>query len=82
MEDLLTNTLNFASNYDMISEQEKHIIIHAKKSLLYNNETQRCKRGNTNFDVTMGSFDGVETCELIGLYIPSQLQYMDINLGL
>ncbi len=30
----------------------------------------------------MGSFDGAETCELIGLYILSQLQKLGINLGL
>ena len=30
----------------------------------------------------MGSYDGAETCELIGLYILSQLQKLGINLGL
>ena len=30
----------------------------------------------------MGSFDGAETCELIGLYLLSQLQHLDINIGL
>ena len=46
------------------------------------NETPWCKKGNTLLNVTMGSFDGAETCELIGLYILSQLQHMDINVGL
>ena len=27
------------------------------------------KKGNKDFDVTMGSFDGPEVCELVGLYI-------------
>ena len=27
------------------------------------------KDANKNFDVTMGSFDGAEICELVGLYI-------------
>jgi len=40
------------------------------------------KRGNNNFDVTMSSFDGAETCELVGLYLLSQLNELDINLGL
>ena len=30
----------------------------------------------------MGSYDGAETCELIGLYLLSQLQTLDINVGL
>ena len=30
----------------------------------------------------MGSSDGAESCELIGLYILSQLQTLDINVGL
>ena len=81
-EELVINALNFAAKYDTITEQEKHIILHAKKSILYNSDNPWCKKGNTNFDVTMGSFDGAETCELIGLYILSQLQHLDINVGL
>ena len=30
----------------------------------------------------MGSYDGAETCELVGTYILSQLQHLDINIGL
>ena len=30
----------------------------------------------------MGSYDGAETCELVGLYILSQLQHLDIDVGL
>ena len=40
------------------------------------------KRTNSDFDVTMGSYDGAETCELVGLYILSQLKNLDINIGL
>ena len=34
------------------------------------------------FDVTMGSYDGAEICELVGLYLLSQLQNLNINVGL
>ena len=27
------------------------------------------REGSKDFDVTMGSFDGAEICELVGLYI-------------
>ena len=45
--------------------------MHARKSLLFDKtSTAWVKKGNNNmFDVTMGSFDGAEICELVGLYI-------------
>ena len=79
---MLTDALNYASSYITISEQDIHIILHAKRSLLYSKDAPWCKRDNSDFDVTMGSFDGAETCELVGLYILSQLQHLDINVGL
>ena len=68
-EELLHKALDFAAQYDTISLKERHIIIHAKKSVLYDSKTPWSKKGNQNFDVTMGSYDGAETCELVGLYI-------------
>ena len=32
--------------------------------------------------MTMGSFDGAEICELVGLYLLPQLQNLNINVGL
>ena len=81
-EDLLNKALDFASKYDRISDHERHIITHAKQSILYDNNTPWCKKANQNFDVTMGSFDGAETCELVGLYILSELKHLDINVGI
>ena len=41
------------------------------------------KKGTTNFDVTMGSFDDAETCELVGSLLLSQLQEkLGHNIGL
>ena len=37
---------------------------------------------NTTFDVTMGSHDGAETCELVGNFLLSQLQDLNVNVGL
>ena len=54
-EDLLLKALNYASRFSTITQQDRHIITHA----------------NNMFDVTMGSYDGVETCELIGAYMLS-----------
>ena len=83
-EELLIRALDFASNYVTISAEDRHIIIHAKQSLLFNDEAPWQKRNsNTLFDVTMGSYDGAETCELVGCYLLSQLtQIPEINIGL
>ena len=83
-EDLLGRALDFASSYVTISAADRHVIMHAQQSLLFSNETPWQKRNsNTLFDVTMGSFDGAETCELVGCYLLSQLtQISDLNIGL
>ena len=73
-EELLTAALTFGSKYDDITDQEKAIIIQAKKSLLLSENAQWCKKTSDSlFDVTMGSFDGAETCELVGSYLLSKL---------
>ena len=44
------------------------IINHARKSLLFHDGNACVKKeGNLLFDVTMGSYDGAEVCELIKL---------------
>ena len=71
-EDLLLKALNYASRFTTITQQDRHIITHAKKSLLYHqNSPWTKKNANNMFDVTMGSYDGAETCELIGAYMLS-----------
>ena len=68
--DLLSATLDFASKYDAISDDERHIILKAKRSLLYNSKEPWSKKTSSNlFDVTMGSYDGAESCELVGTYL-------------
>ena len=75
-EDLLLNALDYSSKFTTITPQDRHIIIHAKKSLLYHQNSPWTKK-NTNdmFDVTMGSYDGAETCELIGIYMLSLIAF-------
>ena len=49
--------------------------MHCRKSLLFfGNETWKKKSTESCFDVTMDSFDGAEICELVGLYIQSNLE--------
>ena len=68
--DLLNAALDFASRYHSITDDERHIILHAKKSLLYDSGDSWGKKASSNlFDVTMGSYDGAETCELVGAFL-------------
>ena len=63
-EDLLIEALTFAAQFDEITDEEKAIIVQAKNSLLFDKNVAGCKKeSNSLFDVTMGSFDGAETCE-------------------
>ena len=50
-------------------------------TILYNKEEPWVKKDSL-FDVTMGSYDGAESCELVVLFILSKLQHLDLNIGL
>ena len=73
-EKLLSKALDFASKYRKISKHERDIILFAKRSLLFSDDCPWEKKSGCNqFDVTMGSFNRAETCELVGCYILSLL---------
>ena len=67
-EELLERAINYAKSISAITEQQECIIWHSRKSLLFNEKSTWTKKDWTMFDVTMGSFDGAEICELVGLY--------------
>ena len=83
-EKLLSKALDFASKYRKISKHERDRILLAKRSLLFSDDCPWEKKSACNqFDVTMGSFDGAETCELVGCYILSLLtEKYGRNIGL
>ena len=60
-EHLLGKALDYLAKFTTITPEDRQIIMHAKKSLLYH--------GKNQYDVTMGSYDKAETCELIGTLI-------------
>ena len=67
--DLLNRALDFAAKYIDITDNDRHIITHSKQSLILYNSNHWGKTTPNLFDVTMGSSDGAETCELIGLFL-------------
>ena len=63
--------------YKASTNATKNIIIHARKSVLFsNNQALQKKSGDTEFDVTMGSYDEAELSELEGLLILNSLNDM------
>ena len=81
-EELLDKAMSCASERTQITDQDISIVKHAFKSLLFNDGGLRVKRDS--IDVTMGSNDGAEVCDLIGLYILNCLseKYGKDNAGL
>ena len=80
-EELLDKALDFASHYIEITNDERVIIKHTKKTTLYSNNMP-WRKIRSDFDATMGSFDSAETCEMVGLFLLSQLTHRDVNVGL
>ena len=83
-ERLLKNAINFAEQHTEISEKDKAIIFHARKSLLFNGQHVWIKKKGGLFDVTMGAFDGAEVCEAVGNFLLYQLSknYNKKDIGL
>lgn len=67
-ETLLDEAIAWGKQFTTISDHDIKVIKHARKSVLFNNGQTWTKRNSgSTFDVTMGSFDGAEICELVGL---------------
>ena len=82
-EELLAKAIEWAQTIVEFSQQEKQVIFQTKKALLFSRGQTWVKKGETQFDVTMGSFDGAECTDLVGLYILHQLKHINgLDLGL
>ena len=74
-EETLDKAMSFASNDTTVSLEDIPVIKHSRKTLLFHLEqTWKKKESSSCFDVTMGSYDGVEVCELIGIFRQSVLK--------
>ena len=81
-EELLRRAISWAGTLTTISEEDKEIIFACKESVLYNGDTPWVKREGEEFDITMGSYDGAETTDIVGLFLLHQLKHLPIDLGL
>ena len=82
-ETLLIKAINFAEKLENITNENKVIIRHARKSLLYNNSESWMKKYSRLFDVTMSVYDGAEISELVGTFLLYKLtlKYNKDNIG-
>ena len=55
-----------------ISESDKAIIKHSRKTLLFHSN-QGKKSGDSDFDVPIGCYDGAQIGELVGIFILNKL---------
>ena len=74
-DNILHQTLKFTKQHTNINKNDLRIINHSYKLLLFS-DNKSCKKKTTDscFEATMGSFDGAEICELVGLYIRSKVE--------
>ena len=68
-EELLNKAISWAKNLEPITNEEIKIIKHSRKSFLFHKNECWVKKGNKEHDVTMGSNDGAEIAELVGLFL-------------
>ena len=78
------NSIVFAQTVTEIDPDTIEIILHSRRSLLFSNNSAWSKKVGNIFDVSMGSFDGAEVCELVGLFILHQMKdaFPSIDFGL
>ena len=77
--ELLLEALKWAKQFVDISNDEIDIIKETKKSLLYMNKEFWTKKGDQNFDVAQGAFDSAEVCDIVGLFLLSELEKQKLN---
>ena len=82
-EELFNAALEFASDHAHITAETRDILVNARQSILFHNDSV-WKKVTGLFDVTMGSYDGCELCELVGLYVLHRLKekFPEIDFGL
>ena len=81
----ITKAIKFAEEYTKFNKQEINTLIHTCQTIIsYDNRIWTKKSNINNFDIAMGSFQGAEVCDLIGLYILSEISPITgpLNIGL
>ena len=75
------STPSIHADFEEISEDDRELFAYTNMSILVHNNTTWVKKGDTNFDITMGSYSGAECCDIVGLFLLSRLQHLPIKVG-
>ena len=73
-EELLDLAISWAKTLVQITNEEVKIIKHSRKSFLFHKKECWIKKDNKDHDVTMGSNDGAEVSEIVGLFLLNGLK--------
>ena len=73
-KNVLNEAIQFTRGYHTITDDMINTIMNSRKAFLFYNGDPWIKKDLTeHFDVTEGSFDGAELCELVGLFLLNKL---------
>ena len=81
-KELFEKTVKWARDYTDISDSDLKLFYQTKKSFLCCDGEIWTKRENSEFDNAMGGYDSAELCDLVGLYLLSKVNALDIDVGL
>ena len=79
--ELFNLALDWAASIEEITEEDRELFTYTNMSILVHNGTTWVKKGDTNFDITMGSYSGAECCDIVGLFLLSKLAHLPIKAG-
>ena len=73
-EETLEEAISFAKSLTDIDDHQIRTIKHCRKYILFHNNVAWKEKAKTScFDMTMGSYDGAEVCELVDTFNLSKL---------
>ena len=76
ISDSILESITNRQKYTVINQESLSIIMHSRKSLHFCDGNVCIKKGNHMFDVTTGSFDGAEVCQLVGLLMLYKMMHL------
>ena len=73
-KEMFNKTIDWAKNHHNFTDLELRTIYNVKESFLFLDNQPWRKKTADNFDIAMGSYDGAECAELVGLFILNKIR--------
>ena len=73
-KEMFNKTIDWAKNHHNFTDLELRTIYNVKESFLFLDNQPWRKKTTDNFDIAMGSYDGAECAELVGLFILNKIR--------